>query len=121
MTDQEIRDLLDTYSFRATSGRRADGTPVFFAWYDELPGCLVESASREEARLELDAIAPAVLGQLSAEGVSLPRPSSARSPRTLTNILQFSGLVVGAELLTAQTTADLVNRPTVITRTMVTV
>lgn len=120
MTDKEIRDLLDKYSFRATAGRRTDGSPVYYAWYDELPGIVAESGSRDGARAELDAIAPAILGKLSAEGVTLPAPFSTRDPRTLTQTIQLDGLVVGGNISPAEVaTADLAHPPKVIRGKMV--
>lgn len=106
MTEQEISNLLATYTLRATSGRRQDGSTVFFAWYDELPGCMVEAASRPEALSELDAIAPAILDRLDREGLQLPAAITARGPRELTNTLLIDGLLVGTPVAGAVATVE---------------
>lgn len=115
MTDQEIKDLLASYSLRLTRSRRSDESPVFLAWYEELPGCMAEAETRDAALLELDTIAPAIVKLLEADGLSLPVPASARAPRAVTNMFEIHGLQVGntpSPLPLA--TAQLATRPTII-------
>jgi len=76
MTEQEMQDLLNSYSLHLTSTRRHDGSRVFIAWYGELPGIVAETESRETVIRELDEIAGVVVRERAGEGLPTPNVGS---------------------------------------------
>lgn len=90
----QVRNLLEQYTLRARRDR-ASGSPLFFAWYEELPGCVAQANSRDSAVRELDTIAAAVLEVLESERLPLPVPFSLRGNQPVTQEIQVNGILVG--------------------------
>jgi predicted RNase H-like HicB family nuclease len=53
----------------------ADGREHFAAWLLDLPGCVAQGDTREEATARLEAIKPAYLAKLVDLGSAIPEPT----------------------------------------------
>ena len=54
-----------------------DGTPCYIAYHPELPGCMAQGDTPQEARAELESVCPEWIAHLEQDGSSAPAPGSA--------------------------------------------
>ncbi len=78
MSEEELRAIIARYALRGHEERRANGEPVYLAWYFEVPNCLAEASNRDAALRELDGIIVPYLQTVMADGAELPVPAEAR-------------------------------------------
>ncbi len=64
----------DEYVTIVTLEQLADGTSTYFAYHPELPGCMSDGESIEEARRNLAAATEVCLEHLRASALAVPRP-----------------------------------------------
>lgn len=96
MTDKDLAEVIARYDLRIRRETRPDGSPLYLAWYAEVPGCLVEAAGRTEVLLELDAVIVPFLRGMIEDGADLPVPLAERphsGPRSF--IARLKQLVLG--------------------------
>jgi predicted RNase H-like HicB family nuclease len=56
--------------------RDAEGKEHFAAWLLDLPGCVAQGETREQARERLDAIKPPYIAKLLELNVTIPEPTT---------------------------------------------
>jgi predicted RNase H-like HicB family nuclease len=74
--DPRVRDILSKqYPVVVGVETDADGREHFAAWLLDLPGCIAQGDTREEAKARLEAIKPAYLAKLLDLGSAIPEPT----------------------------------------------
>lgn len=74
--DPRVRDILrKQYPVVIGVETDADGHEHFAAWLLDLPGCVAQGDTREEATARLEAIKPAYLATLLDLGTAIPEPT----------------------------------------------
>lgn len=108
LSDNELREVVKRYELRHREEPRANRPPLHLAWYAELPGCLVESDSRDGALSELDTLVVPFLQGILQDGGKVPTAISERRTRVRTFHATWTGFVVGdvAALLGAKKMAE---------------
>ena len=68
----------------------ADGREHFAAWLLDLPGCIAQGETREDATARLEAIKPAYIATLLELGTAIPEPT--RFPAIIPGLAWFCDL-----------------------------
>lgn len=75
--DSRIADFLARdFTITMEGERTPSRQPVFAAWRDDLPGCIAQGNSEQEAVERLIDVIPAYLESLLQRGLALPEPVS---------------------------------------------
>lgn len=114
MSRDQIKNSIQRYQLnvRQDSGN----TGLFLAWYDELPGCMVEGPDRAAALEELDLQVVGFVEGIIGDGGKLPIPYVNRPRKPVTHLHTVSQVVIGNvhEILgsaAGHTTTSLESRP----------
>lgn len=111
MDTLELREIVERYHRIEKEEKRGDGSRTFVAWYAEVPGCMVEALSHDEALEELDALIGPFLEQIQADGGAVPAPLPDQ-PMVRTVVQRVNQLVLGdvQKLLNARHLAETESR-----------
>jgi predicted RNase H-like HicB family nuclease len=93
--DPRVRDILrKQYPVVVGVETDADGREHFAAWLLDLPGCVAQGETRDEATARLEAIKPAYLGKLLDLGTAIPEPT--QFPAVIPGLAWFYNLTGAA-------------------------
>lgn len=96
--DARIKGFLERgFALQLFSERTPTGKEIFAAWPEDLPGCIAEGGSEDEALERLLAIVPGYLESLLSRGLPLPIP--AEPPAMLRASLTFYDEKTGGPLV----------------------
>lgn len=74
--DQNVEKFINSnYAITPSVEVAPDGTQKWAAWPFDLPGCIAQGESSDEAEANLRSILPGVLQRLASSGMDVPEPT----------------------------------------------